>query len=463
MFNEKAPATNNNQEGERLIVNESNEVYDRAFDSPSSNQKEQKNDSLQQVPNTQEVSLEKRELKIKDSDIHHMPDKFLKPEGKPKKEKNIFIILGIILGVIVIGIVAAFAFFALQGGEVPENNEVLNLNENITPSEEMEAIDSEEMNLVTAQGRDEKRIKDILDIRSALSFYYQDIEKYPYQLSSLKKYLPEVPKNPEPRGEDYYYKVDDDGSVYSLTFVLEEGVELDNLVLSSGKYELTPNFGISAYIDISEPEVEPEIVEPEPENDPGSGLLPIPKIGNDNDNDGLTNIEELLFGTKFGLPDSDFDGYIDSEELIALYDPLTDGAMLIDNSEIVSVYDNEIFNYSVLYPAKWLVEEKTVDFKEVIFYDDENGDFFKIQIIDNPQGLSIQEWYSYFSPGSSLSNLEYFENGNLVGVKTKDGLNIYISSENQVYIISYIIINTEELNYSKTFEMFSNSFKMIES
>jgi len=26
MFNEKAPATNNNQEGERLIVNESNEI-----------------------------------------------------------------------------------------------------------------------------------------------------------------------------------------------------------------------------------------------------------------------------------------------------------------------------------------------------------------------------------------------------------------------------------------------------
>ncbi len=465
MFNDKLPEKKINQGGEKLIINELNKEYEQVFNDSNDNKEAVETEAVGAQANSPALRSEKQNfegkaLDINASDIHHMPDKFLRPEKTNEKKKNLFLIVAIILIVLVVIVVGAFAFFVLRGGEPDED--VLDLDDGVIIENEIN--NSNEIDLTTKQGRDLKRINDVLDIRGALSFYYSDVGKYPYRLSSLTKYLSEIPNNPEPGGEIYFYEVEGDGDSYTLTFVLESGGSFGNLTLEEGKYELSSNFGISAYSSESEPGIEPEPeLEPEPEPGLETGLLPIPPIGDDDDDDGLTNIEELLFGTKFGLPDSDFDGYSDGEELVSLYDPLNDGADLVNNIEAVSIYNNDIFNYSVLYPAKWSITEIATDFSETIFYGDEDGDFFKIQVNENPQILTIQKWYSNFSPGSNTNNLKYFENDNVVGVKTKYGFNIYIANEDKVYIISYIIIDTEELNYSKTFEMFSNSFKIIES
>ena len=464
MFNDKLPEKKINQDGEKLIINELNKEYEQVFNNSNDNKEAVETEAVGAQANSPALRSEKQNfegkaLDINASDIHHMPDKFLRPEKTNEKKKNLFLIVAIILIVLVVIVVGAFAFFVLRGGEPDED--VLDLDDGVIIENEIN--NSNEIDLTTKQGRDLKRINDVLDIRGALSFYYSDVGKYPYRLSSLTKYLSEIPNNPEPGGEIYFYEVEGDGDSYTLTFVLESGGSFGNLTLEEGKYELSSNFGISAYSSESEPGIEPEPeLEPEPEPGLETGLLPIPPIGDDDDDDGLTNIEELLFGTKFGLPDSDFDGYSDGEELVSLYDPLNDGADLVNNIEAVSIYNNDIFNYSVLYPAKWSITEIATDFSETIFYGDEDGDFFKIQVNENPQILTIQKWYSNFSPGSNTNNLKYFENDNVVGVKTKYGFNIYIANEDKVYIISYIIIDTEELNYSKTFEMFSNSFKIIE-
>jgi hypothetical protein len=465
MFNDKVSEKPNNQNGEKLIINESNKEYEQVFNNVDDNKEttEVKGDEVQvntPVSESEKQNLEAKTLNIEDSDIHHMPDKFLKPEKTNEKKKNIFLILGITLVVLIIISVGAFAFFALRGGE--PDGDVLDLDDGVIVGDEMDDIG--DIDLTTGQGRDSKRINDILEIRGALSFYYGDVKKYPYRLSSLTKYLSEIPNNPEPGGETYFYEVEGDGESYTLTFVLENRGSFGNLILEEGKYELSSNFGISAYSSEPEPDPDPEPEpdpDPEPEPDPDPGLLPIPPTGDDDDEDGLTNMEELLFGTKFGLPDSDFDGYSDGEELVSLFDPLNDGANLINNTEAVSVYSNDVFNYSVLYPAKWSSTEITTDFSETIFYGDEDGDFFKVQVDENSQALTIQKWYSNFSPGSNASDLKYFENENVIGVKTKDGFNIYILDEDKVYILSYIIVDTEELNYFKTFEMFSNSFKIF--
>jgi nitrate reductase NapE component len=463
MFNTQAVQKTNEQEKEGLIMNESNKEYEKAFNAPETSSSVENSDQSNLNPDS--LGEQNPASVIKDSDIHHMPDKFLKPKEEDKKKKNIFLILAITLLAIIVIVVGAFAFFVLNSKDNADNN-VLDLEDDVILDNQVEEINSDNVNIGTKKGRDTKRIEDVLEIKTALSLYYKDIGKYPYYLSSLKKYLTEIPNNPEPGGEEYYYQIGDNADTYILTFILEEGTNLGNLILQEGKYELDPILGINIADEFeSDPELEPELdpkpdldLDPELESDPG--LLPIPATGDDDDNDGLTNTEELLFATKFALPDSDFDGYLDGEELISLYDPLNDGAKLVENTDAVSVYTNELFNYSVLYPAQWLAEEKSVDFKETIFYDDENGDFFKIQVSDNPQDLTIQEWYSYFSPGSNVSDLEYFGSDNFVGVQTKDGFNIYIAVENQIYIISYILVNTEELNYFTTFKMFSNSFEI---
>lgn len=411
-------------------------------------------------------------FKIKNSNIHSMPDKFLKPEKKDK-EKNWFLIIGIALVFVIILAVAGFAFFALRDKGNPddilniENQNHQNVNTNTDSSDE----NGPDLN--TAIGRDEKRLNDILDIKSALALYYGDNTEYPTNLSSLlDKYLIDSPKNPKPGGEAYYYQRQESGQNYILVFSLESGGSFGNLVLGEGRYELTPIDGIQIYQeDEDEDEDENDNSANNNENinnvnininntNTGNNLI-IPPKGPDSDNDGLTNSEEILFGTKFDLPDSDYDGYIDGEEIFALYDPNTADQRLVNNIDIVRVYNNNIYKYSVLYPAKWLAEEKTSEFDETNFYDDENGDFFKIQIEENPQGLSLQKWYLYFSPGAQTGDLKYFQNPNVSGLKTKDGFNIYIANDDKIYIISYILLDIEELNYFRTFEMLSQSFRFI--
>jgi len=425
--------------------------------------------------NEKAVNENKEEgLEIKDSNIHSMPDKFLKPEKKDK-EKNWFLIIGIALVFVIILAVAGFAFFALRDKGNPdeilniENQNHQNVNTNTNSSHE------DESDLNTAMGRDEKRLNDILDIKNALAFYYDENTEYAINLSSLlDKYLIDLPKNPQPGGEAYYYQRQESGQNYILVFTLESGGSFGNLVLGEGRYELTPVGGIQIY---QEEEEEDDENNNSANNENTNNVnvnvnvnvnnvntgeeLIIPPRGPDSDNDGLTNTEEILFGTKFDLPDSDFDGYVDGEEILALYDPNTADQRLVNNIDVVRIYNNDIYRYSVLYPAKWLAEEKTSEFDETNFYDDQNGDFFKIQIEENPQGLTLQKWYLYFSSGSQTGDLEYFQNPNVSGLKTKDGFNIYIANEDKIYIISYILVDIEELNYFRTFELLSQSFRFI--
>ncbi len=486
MFKDKIPRNVDAKNEEKLIPNEANTEYEKIFttNNTSANSNNTIDDSSSINTNNSLVNTSDskgQNFKIKDSDIHHMPDKFLRPEKVVKPKKNIFLIVGIALVVVVVVVIGLFAFFVLRDNKATNNNQVLNLDDSSESKDNKDTIKSKDdtinnFNLNTAEGRDQKRINDILEIKSALALYYNDLKKYPYYLSGLDKYLSKLPTNPQPGGEDYYYRVENDANSYLLTFVLEKGGNFGNLILKQAKYKLTPDSGINIYNDQANPTPEPSpnpTPEPSPNPSPNptpkpkptpnpTGLLPIPPSGSDDDNDGLSNVEELLFGTKTTLPDSDFDGYTDSEELVALYDPLNDGAKLINNTDMVHIYNNQSFNYSVLYPAQWSVEEKSADFKEVVFYDSQDSDFFKIQVNDNPQELTSQKWYLYSSPGAKSSDLAYFQSKNISGVKTKDGFNVYIAQGKFVYVISYIVVNQKELDYFKTFEMFVNSFKITE-
>ena len=185
MFNDKIPQKIDGQDKENLIANEVNKEYEKVFNKSENGVKimEGQNLGAQTKANASEVEKnlgQTTNLDIKDSDIHHMPDKFLKPE-ETKKKKNIFLILGIVLMVLIVISVGAFAFFALKDdGE----KEVLNLDDDIiTNDNSVDNLDPDAADLTTETGRDTQRINDILEIKSALSFYYNDVGKYPYYLT----------------------------------------------------------------------------------------------------------------------------------------------------------------------------------------------------------------------------------------------------------------------------------------
>ena len=426
---------------------EEKEIYQRSINNDLTNKDE-------------DILSTEDDININDSDIHSMPEKFLKPTRANQKGKNWIFIIGSIIGFIIIVTVTAFAFFVFRDKPETDNN-ILDLD----IMEEEDIVEDTGLDLEIAQGRDKKRINDIVEIRTALSFSYSENQKYPNNLLGLGDYLNTIPVNPKPGGEAYYYQAQDKSHDYILIFSLEQGAELGNLILKDGRYQLRPNFGIESYIEevIDEPEEEEEEEEPEEEDLPdiSNGLLPLPPKGEDSDHDGLTNTEELLFGTGLEISDTDEDGFSDSSELLSLYDPLNLDQKLVNNINLVRVYSNNLYDYSILYPAKWLAEEISSDFKETIFYNNDNDDFFKIQIKDNSQGLTLSNWYLTFSSGASLGNLQEFETENkLTGFKTKDNLNFYVANGNKIFIISYILVNMEELNYMTTFDMFCKSFKL---
>ncbi len=65
------------------------------------------------------------------------------------------------------------------------------------------------------------------------------------------------------------------------------------------------------------------------------------KPGQDSDNDGLTDSEEVLLGTSTLTPDSDGDGYLDGAELLNLYDPASIGKLTANPN--LALYENKTF------------------------------------------------------------------------------------------------------------------------
>lgn len=71
----------------------------------------------------------------------------------------------------------------------------------------------------------------------------------------------------------------------------------------------------------------------------------------DSDNDGLTNLEELLMGTDPNNPDTDGDGFLDGDEVRALYNPLGPGRL--HESPFISRYTIDSSGHEFLYPKFW--------------------------------------------------------------------------------------------------------------
>ena len=195
----------------------------------------------------------------------------------------------------------------------------------------------------------------------------------------------------------------------------------------------------------------------------------------DSDLDGLTDVEETLYGTKANTPDTDGDGYIDGKkvqtdgtiigEVYLGYDPTSSGKKLAD-SNLVKLYTNPTYNYSILYPAKWLASQTntTTQDQSITFYPDTStGEFIQVLVQNNPTRLSAKNWYLSLNSGVDSNEIESIVINGLEGVKSLDGSTIYLAKTDKIYVISYNAGGVTSLNYATTFGMMYQSFKLISS
>lgn len=182
------------------------------------------------------------------------------------------------------------------------------------------------------------------------------------------------------------------------------------------------------------------------------------RVGADTDSDGLTDIEEILLGTSSTTPDTDSDGYFDGSELINLYNP-AGGGELTANSYI-SLYENKAFAYELFYPSVWQTSVNGGD--DSLMFKSGDNQFIQVIVQPNANKQTLDDWYveqlglSAVETGNRLSGADW------QGIKTPDGLTIYIMDKKQSYIFSltYNPGGANALEYFNIFQMIIKSFNL---
>jgi len=178
--------------------------------------------------------------------------------------------------------------------------------------------------------------------------------------------------------------------------------------------------------------------------------------GLDSDQDGLTDKEEALLGTSPLTPDSDSDGYFDGAEFRNLYDPAGKGK-LVDN-QAISLYQNKTFNYSLLYPQAWQTSTNGGD-DSVMFKTDDNQ-FIQAITQPNVNKQTLDAWFIDQLGVSSINESDRVDETTWQGIKSPDGLTLYLmdSRQNYIFTLSYNLGGGSILDYTDIFETMIKSF-----
>ena len=185
----------------------------------------------------------------------------------------------------------------------------------------------------------------------------------------------------------------------------------------------------------------------------------------DSDNDGLTDAEEVIFGTAPTNPDTDGDGYRDGVEVANGYNPTKAGNSLVTDSPfIISLTTNfDLGNYSLIYPKEWRASFVKDDRQTIISLP--TGEVIKISIRTNPDDLSAMSWYLRQYPETIVSRLKLVDNrqATLSGIYSPDGLNAYLVSsvKDRMYVFEYLTGRNNEFRYPAILNMMVKNMSLI--
>lgn len=193
---------------------------------------------------------------------------------------------------------------------------------------------------------------------------------------------------------------------------------------------------------------------------------PLPSSA-DSDGDGLTDIEETVYGTNASQPDSDGDSFIDGKrqegtsfigEVFNGYNPAGDGRL--EGSALVKRQENSTQEYSILLPTPWTAVTDSSG-GVLINPSQSTGELFQVRIDTNPSRLSPQEWYLAANPSANASELTAITVNALEGLYSEDQSTVYLFRDTKVYMIQYSTGTLTQVNYRTTFDMMVRSFKLV--
>lgn len=178
----------------------------------------------------------------------------------------------------------------------------------------------------------------------------------------------------------------------------------------------------------------------------------------DADNDGLTDVEELLYQSNPALPDTDGDGYLDGQEVINGYSPTSANNLLADG--LVKEFINEAMGISLYYPINWAIRMGGGEIQSVAF-ESSGDDFIQISIQENPAGLDIYSWYAQLAPNIDQTLLSKTTVAGLDAIYSMDMANIYVARGDKIYILTYSAGLKTQVDYLTTFAMMQVSLTFL--
>lgn len=179
----------------------------------------------------------------------------------------------------------------------------------------------------------------------------------------------------------------------------------------------------------------------------------------DLDNDGLTDVEESLYGTGVNTDDSDNDGFSDGRELVSGYSPR--GTDKLIDTNLVKEYAHPSFGYRILFPSTWIRNPDPQNDSGMIF-STTTGEFISISVENNPARFAAKDWYLAASPGIDSRKIQSISNNakTLQGVISLDEQTVYYTSGERAYVLSYNTNLLSAANFRTTFEMIYSSFEL---
>lgn len=198
---------------------------------------------------------------------------------------------------------------------------------------------------------------------------------------------------------------------------------------------------------------------PPPATPPPFALLP---SSADSDQDGLTDIEESLYGTDSAKGDTDGDGYTDQEEVLNGFNPKGNGRLV--DSGLTKTYTSVTTPlFTVVYPFSWSLERGSDNNDDIRFVASPD-EFISIRLEPNNDLQSLPDWYEKIAPDVDLDTLSFESIGNRLGIFSPDRQTYYFIDTNrpgEIFVVSYNSGTKTELNFRATFEAIIRSITLV--
>lgn len=185
----------------------------------------------------------------------------------------------------------------------------------------------------------------------------------------------------------------------------------------------------------------------------------LPPGGLDSDSDGLSDIEEAVFGTDARVPDTDRDGFLDGNEAFHLYNPAAAAPVRLLDSGLVVPFVSPA-GWSLYVPSGWTATLDENDGSRATIRTGQ-GEVFRVTIADNPNELSLADWYIAGHAGIAPSQLrEILTKGGLEGLLGPDRLDAHFAWDGKILILTYDLASRPFIQFRTTYEMMLNSLRL---